>query len=414
MITDPPARCKGEDRVVYSSRLPRIPLRLHSMLRALLLLSACLCISLPCLAEDWRTLREWKFRDGTTEELRLVNAYERKLFFENAKGKGFNADIRALMPEDVARVIAFARERDAAIMEGKPPPPSEFTRHVRQETQRMVDGELVQPSWDGVPEPEFYCIYYSASWCGPCRNFTPRLVTFYNSLRAAGDRSFEVILVPWDKTGKAMRNYIKKDAMPWLAVDWKHRNDRHWTRHEGDGIPCLVILDREGNLLAHTYDNSGEYLGASSALSELAGLVKLTRNRSEKEPTVTNPFAPKLKLRQSLSNIEISRPDGSPGPSRPKLILLTLDGAPRVQDASAEEREVSLDLMVNAAGLVTSLTVLDEDLKHLEPELRLASMLWQCIPAFENNVPTASHLVIKLPLRPRRKDAPAEAGTGVD
>jgi thiol-disulfide isomerase/thioredoxin len=36
-----------------------------------------------------------------------------------------------------------------------------------------------------------YGIYFSAHWCPPCRQFTPRLAQTYNALRAAG-RDFEV------------------------------------------------------------------------------------------------------------------------------------------------------------------------------------------------------------------------------
>ena len=51
-------------------------------------------------------------------------------------------------------------------------------------------------------------VYYSASWCGPCRGFTPNLVKFYKQV--AKSNGLEVILVGSDRKKKDMMNYMKK------------------------------------------------------------------------------------------------------------------------------------------------------------------------------------------------------------
>ena len=92
--------------------------------------------------------------------------------------------------------------------------------------QVLLPKTLLDQKGDKVPaaalEGKFIGLYFSASWCGPCRAFTPSLVKF----REAHKSQFEVILVGADGSPKAQANYMKKYKMPWLALTNQSRRQR--------------------------------------------------------------------------------------------------------------------------------------------------------------------------------------------
>jgi nucleoredoxin len=58
-------------------------------------------------------------------------------------------------------------------------------------------------------------IYFSASWCGPCKQFTPVLAQLYANLNKKG-KKFEVVWLSRDRSSEEFLSYYQQ--MPWLAV----------------------------------------------------------------------------------------------------------------------------------------------------------------------------------------------------
>jgi len=84
-------------------------------------------------------------------------------------------------------------------------------------------------------------VYFSAHWCGPCRQFTPVLTTAYNKLKAEG-KNFEVVFVSGDNSDTEFEGYF--GSMPWAAIPYKDKRIEELNAHfEVEGIPHFVLLD---------------------------------------------------------------------------------------------------------------------------------------------------------------------------
>ncbi|CAN6548948.1 unnamed protein product [Malus baccata var. baccata] len=91
-------------------------------------------------------------------------------------------------------------------------------------------------------------LYFSASWCGPCKRFTPALVEAYNELSPKGD--FEIVFTSADEDDESFKGYFAK--MPWLAIPFSdsEARDRVDELFKVRGIPHLVVLGEDGKVLS--------------------------------------------------------------------------------------------------------------------------------------------------------------------
>tara|TARA_A100001388_G_C28714121_1_gene472806 strand:- start:498 stop:1028 length:531 start_codon:yes stop_codon:yes gene_type:complete len=112
------------------------------------------------------------------------------------------------------------------------------------ETLLNIDGESVSSD---LLKRKYIGLYFSASWCGPCRKFTPRLIEFRNKFVD----DFEVILIGADGSAKAQANYMKKYSMPWLAMKNQSPEAKQASKVSGvEFIPYLVVINSSGKIIS--------------------------------------------------------------------------------------------------------------------------------------------------------------------
>jgi nucleoredoxin len=135
---------------------------------------------------------------------------------------------------------------------------------------QFTEGRVRPAPAGSIDGARFIALYYSASWCGPCRQFTPELVKAYRELKAKYP-DFEVVFVSSDNSAGEMADYMKKDAMPWLAVDYAKRNGKIMS-YSGPGIPCLVLVDEKGKVLSDSFEGDN-YVGPMKVLNDARRLL---------------------------------------------------------------------------------------------------------------------------------------------
>lgn len=147
-----------------------------------------------------------------------------------------------------------------------------------------TDGKKIKTA-DAIKGKKNIVLYFTAGWCGPCRRFTPSLVKYVNEHKDSKD--FIVIMVGSDRDAAAQKKYMKQYEMPYYAVPFnKNRLKMIKKAYGGGGIPNLVILEPDGNVVKGSYETDGKYspknrnsyIGPDKVLSKLKELVKANEN----------------------------------------------------------------------------------------------------------------------------------------
>jgi nucleoredoxin len=186
-----------------------------------------------------------------------------------------------------ARLEALAAARAAATPTAKESPASGVPSPTpAAPTNKIVDqlnGKLVVCNGHSLERfdasslrgKKYLAVYFSASWCGPCKEFTPRLVDWYEQHKPQLDK-FEIIFASCDRSKEDMLDYMKQDQMPWPALSFTiARGNSVLKKYAGDSIPCLVVIDGEGKVISDSYKGQ-EYIGPSKVMKDLEGLLAAT------------------------------------------------------------------------------------------------------------------------------------------
>lgn len=113
--------------------------------------------------------------------------------------------------------------------------------------------EIVLPGPDGDTialsslQGNYVLLDFWASWCAPCRQENPNLVSAYNKYH---DMGFEIYQVSLDRSRDAWLRAIGEDKLTWIHVsDLLMWNSVVVPVYNIQGIPMNFLLDREGHII---------------------------------------------------------------------------------------------------------------------------------------------------------------------
>lgn len=131
-----------------------------------------------------------------------------------------------------------------------------------------VDGQ--QLDGKALASKKYIAVYFSAHWCPPCRKFTPQLSAWYEKNKGP---DFELIFASSDKSDKARAEYMSWGKMTFPYLEFKNKVKNQIMQTLGlKGIPCIVVFDKDGNVVASSYQD-GKYVGPQAPLTALEKLL---------------------------------------------------------------------------------------------------------------------------------------------
>ena len=90
--------------------------------------------------------------------------------------------------------------------------------------------------------------YFSAHWCGPCRQFTPLLAQKYTQWKNRG-KQIEIVFVSRDRNPEEFKSYFS--TMPWKAIPFEDSAREEITaKFAVNGIPALIFIDGTGKVIS--------------------------------------------------------------------------------------------------------------------------------------------------------------------
>jgi len=137
----------------------------------------------------------------------------------------------------------------------------------------------------------YLVILFSASYCGPCKEYVKELKEIYTKKR--GGENWEVVFVSTDKSQENMFAYMRDLDMPWLAAEYDPTPNlpkirERYTGSES-GIPRFVVINAEGVIVLQngTYGKTFAGYERQAAFQKLRALIGKTKG-----PIVAKKEAP--------------------------------------------------------------------------------------------------------------------------
>ncbi len=163
-----------------------------------------------------------------------------------------------LQQQELQRIAVLKAEREQDVLTFKrlqeaQQASSQATTASSDTVRKMIDGKLLRlengslrpyPA-DELKRVRIFAFYYSAFWCGPCRQFTPKLVEYYQRVKVKHPE-LEIIFVSGDHTAASMQTYMEKTGMPFPAITFDAIKASSVRQYAGGSIPWLSLVNASG------------------------------------------------------------------------------------------------------------------------------------------------------------------------
>merc|ERR1719240_1851600 len=169
-------------------------------------------LALPFTARKAKAQLSEKFGVSGIPTLVLLNS-DGTLLDKNGRAKVMQDPKGTWVPAP-RPVVANASAKASSVAVPAAPPSTGGLGALLGADFLATDGKTRVALPDVAKGAPLIALYFSAHWCGPCRNFTPKLVTFVEMLHEEGIE-LPVIFGSSDRDAASFQDYFA--SMPWCA-----------------------------------------------------------------------------------------------------------------------------------------------------------------------------------------------------
>ncbi len=230
---------------------------------------------------------EWTDVNGRTANMRLLevrteDGHPVGVFAQIGRTEPFSFPLSQLCEEDRAYIAAHmdtltptpAPEGvEGAAGSDEPRELTLFESRVRRDLVYWDGERFERLSLMDFKPVDYYLVYFASATCQGSGYFTPRLLSL-SSEETKRTGKFEVVFVSRDESERLMRTHTSRFNMPWPMLTYSQTSGRNaLTELNKRGTPCLVLLDKDGEVLAHSDSIDNVVTGPARVLVRLEELL---------------------------------------------------------------------------------------------------------------------------------------------
>lgn len=341
--------------------------------------------------------RDWTASDGATKfKAELVNAYGDTAFFHKADDGYIHMPIALLSRPDVARILEWARERDAKKATVLMNCDGQTAKDICKQWPNKVSGETLKDAdVNNIDEPNLFAFLMIKK---ETVEFEDQAIGLANAEKAInGDDGHFLQLVSIcplkDNELKPIIFMLGKKGGNWLMPnEWSYKDKKEiWTNYWRKPDLNVLVIDPQGHVLC---DGSGKEPDGSPSdpiafLNKMAPIAESLRNGGD---SVTNPYINEQAITDTLAKALAAKTSNP----RPQPVIFDFSGIDSEINKTMEGLDYVISIDIGTDGKARNLILKKGGDMMTEKALRQAAALWQFIPVLKDGVPEAKTVVIPI------------------
>jgi hypothetical protein len=332
----------------------------------------------------------------TTLNAELANAFDGTAFFLKPGGTYVQLPLKFLAQNEIARVIEWARARDAEPAQPLMMCTGSVAKDICAQWPNRLDNGVLSDKEvvNQIITPKIFTIIMVKDMVTPYHlPDTLRAIRDVEIRLNEGDSHFmeTLVLCPFkDDDMKAFQTLLRRNGGNWLMPnEWQMKDKSSiWNNYWRIPLFTVLIVDPSGTVLCDSSAKTPDDSKMQDPVEYLESLVKVADRIRAGGYSVDNP---KLNAEAFQSVLASQLAQKSTMPPRPAIF--DFNGMDPQDFAALGGRKFMVSMEIGTDGMVRNLQLKEGGNPQAEAAFKQASMLWQFLPAFKNGIPEAKTVV---------------------